>query len=819
MISKFRLLQFAAISSTALLAACNSSDDSFVNSLGYEAEVYRTEGGFPHIQANDFGSLGFGTGYAAAQDNVCFLAEDFLKYNAERAEYFGAGDYDANLNSDFFYQYLADTGVYDVEPSPELEAIFSGYAAGFNRYLNDTGSENLPEKCQNADWVKPVEVETIRRIHATPYFLSNFASMITAAIPPENVTKNKIKSDISTQIVYHTPAMDPMVGNLTDKGSNGVAIGKDETIGANALLFANPHLTWDEASRFYTMHQVIPGVMNLLGANAINRANVGFGTNGDVAWTNTVSRSQRFSFFHLTLMPGNPTQYIVDGESKDMVQTTVKVLVKNDDDELDEKSHTFFSTDFGLMVGGSFPWMDGLGVSLRVAGEDERGMTGGTISSFKAKTVIDLKQGQDKYQHNPVNLIAADNDGNVLFQEGGPVAGITDEQMRICWSQLVPGALDASRSECQWTSFPTAAADGLLAPEQQPSLIRTDYVANSNDTYWLANPRSPMLNFPLIVGVPFMEQTPRTRSGLTMIEQRLDGSDGKGSPGFTRDSLLETMMSNQHYLGQVLRDDLVTMCETTPTVPVDSVQIDLSEACTVLKDWDLTAEVDSVGSHIMREWVNIAKLAEGNRPTRQMPTKYTYKTPFDPADPINTPSGLDDPEALIDLAKAVQTLNNAGIVLDARLGDIQSVEKNGIRIPMHGGQEYEGVFNKMGFGYSSAEGYQTLNGSSASWVMTTALTDNGPEVKALLTYSISTNRDSPHYSDQTERFSNKDFVEIPYHMDDVKAQAIESTTLIQRAVSCFNDGWQENIADFSNVTDCLAHYSRLAADRLTNFIN
>ena len=244
--------------------------------------------------------LGFGTGYTAAQDNVCFLAEDFLKYNAEKARYFGAGFYNTHLNSDFFYQYLVDTGVYDVEASPELEAMFAGYAAGFNRYLNDTGTDSLPEACRDADWVKPTDAETIRRIHATPYFLSNFASMLTAAKPPVSVTQNdnsRPKNTINTQVVYQTPAMDPMVGNLTDKGSNGVAIGKDESIGANALLFANPHLTWDEASRFYPMHQVIPGVVNLLGANAINRSNVGFGTNGDVAWTNTVSKSQRFFLF------------------------------------------------------------------------------------------------------------------------------------------------------------------------------------------------------------------------------------------------------------------------------------------------------------------------------------------------------------------------------------------------------------------------------------------------------------------------------------------------------------------------------------------
>ena len=390
------------------------------------------------------------------------------------------------------------------------------------------------------------------------------------------------------------------------------------------------------------------------------------------------------------------------------------------------------------MVGGLFPWNDYVAVALRVAGEDARGMQGGTIANYKAKTVADLQAAERKYQHSPVNLIASDNNGDVLFHEGGPVAGVSDQQFQTCWSEMVPGTFNGSTSNCQWTQFETAAAEGLLGSKDQPSLIRSDYVANSNDTYWLANPEAPLSNYPLIVGFPGQEQTPRSRSTLTMIQQRLDGSDGQGNAGsFTRDSLLETMMSNQHYLGQTLRDDLVAMCEATPLVDLGEVQVDLTEACSVLKEWDKTAELDSVGSHIMREWVNIAKKAEGNRPSRQLPTKYTYRVPFNPADPVNTPRGLDietgnNSEALVDLAKAVKKLNDAGIALDAKLGDIQFIERNGVAIPMHGGQEYEGIFNKMGFGNGSAEGYQTLNGSSASWVMATALTDNGPEVKALL---------------------------------------------------------------------------------------
>jgi acyl-homoserine-lactone acylase len=36
----------------------------------YSAEIRRTEYGIPHILASDYGSLGYGYGYAFAQDNL-----------------------------------------------------------------------------------------------------------------------------------------------------------------------------------------------------------------------------------------------------------------------------------------------------------------------------------------------------------------------------------------------------------------------------------------------------------------------------------------------------------------------------------------------------------------------------------------------------------------------------------------------------------------------------------------------------------------------------------------------------------------------------
>ena len=57
----------------------------------YKAEIRRTAHGIPHIQANSYGNIGFGYGYAFAQDNICPIAEDYVTVDAERSRFFGPG--------------------------------------------------------------------------------------------------------------------------------------------------------------------------------------------------------------------------------------------------------------------------------------------------------------------------------------------------------------------------------------------------------------------------------------------------------------------------------------------------------------------------------------------------------------------------------------------------------------------------------------------------------------------------------------------------------------------------------------------------------
>ena len=60
----------------------------------------------------------------------------------------------------------------------------------------------------------------------------------------------------------------------------------------------------------------------------------------------------------------------------------------------------------------------------------------------------------------------------------------------------------------------------FFPPNKLPFLERSDYVTNSNDSYWLSNPKHPLHGFARIIGDERTPRSLRTRSGLTMTEKR-----------------------------------------------------------------------------------------------------------------------------------------------------------------------------------------------------------------------------------------------------------------------------------------------------------
>jgi acyl-homoserine-lactone acylase len=287
-----------------------------------------------------------------------------------------------------------------------------------------------------------------------------------------------------------------------------------------------------------------------------------------------------------------------------------------------------------------------------------------------------------------------------------------------------------------------------------PSIIRTDYVANSNDSYWLANASAPMAAKPPIVGPIDTVQNLRTRAGVLAIEAALSGHGP--SPGAKISPLtVEAMLyRNEDLAAELVLPDLERVCgDRTPVKKADGRTIDITHACAVLAAWDRRMDLQSVGPQL---FIEFWKRAE---------TTAVWATPFDPKDPIHTPRGLRaDPQSVVKLraalADAVADLADAKISIDAPWGEVQVATRGGLRIPVHGGAGRDGVLNAQESREIAGVGFVPYHGSS--YIQAATFDAEGPVVDAILTYGQSTDPSSPHFADQTRLFSQKQWVRLPF---------------------------------------------------------
>jgi acyl-homoserine-lactone acylase len=313
-----------------------------------------------------------------------------------------------------------------------------------------------------------------------------------------------------------------------------------------------------------------------------------------------------------------------------------------------------------------------------------------------------------------------------------------------------------------------------------PQMERTDYVFNANNSFWVPHPEERIEGeFSVLHG----EQRAPFRGGLR-ARQTARHLSSREAARVGREDEMEAVLSNRSLAADLLRDELVERCRSTPVVATGDRSFDLAAACDILAAWDGRYDLDSRGAILFREWIGHYDLDSTRRLVDGQPNLFAVD--FDPDDPLTTPRGLaPGPLALENLAKAVAILEARGIALDAPLGELQyAPSKLSHRQAVHGGNNWEGVLNLVlgttggstleptpssppvpGSRFLTEAGYPVLHGSS--FVLVVEFTDDGPHADAILTYGQSGDPESEHFTDQTEMFARKQWRPVHFRADDV----------------------------------------------------
>jgi acyl-homoserine-lactone acylase len=738
----------------------------------FAAIVRTTSYGVPHVLAGDLGGAGFGMGYAFAQADVCEIADRWITVNAQRSMYFGADapvpSYDGNnittnIQSDFFWQWILDSDVIErylrqpppIGPTSQVREMIRGYVAGYNLYLKETGVGKLPDRrCRGAAWLRPITEKDVylRALHYSMFTTSlKLIPAYVRAAPPD-----KSLDAAAVRPVNSSAASVAETRELGGAGSNMIALGGEATANGRGMLFANPHWYWNGPERFLESQITVPGEMNVYGISTLGFPFILIGFTDHVAWSHTVSTPIRQTIYQLHLTPHDPTSYVYEGKPLRLGPRTVNVRVRAPAGQWATRSHTFWGTQRGLVLeDGTFPWTRRTAYWVRDVAMDLRWLNA-QIPKNEAQSVQDIDAIGREYLDIPwLNTTAADSSGRTLYVDNTAIPYVNDAMLDKCvTSKLGMGLLDRRtivldgwRSACEWGSAPDSIQPGTFGVSSRPRLMRDDYVANSNDSYWTTNAHDLLEGYPRMMGDERTPRSLRTRLGLLKIERRLSGKDGYPGNRFTLENLESITMDNRVLSAELWRDAVVTLCER-------KFKVIAGDACNVLSRWDLTENLGSRGAVLWRRFFE--RLIEGTDSAPERIPAELYAIPFDSRDPVNTPRELniDVPRVGRALVAAVGDLRDSGISLDASLRAYQYSDRNGTRIPFPGGRPDAGQYNVVwNFkGWVPHRGWPDVSAGS-SYVMWVQFTETGPKGRSILTYSQSNNPDSPHHSDQTQLFS------------------------------------------------------------------
>ncbi|WP_246180405.1 penicillin acylase family protein [Marinobacter changyiensis] len=722
-----------------------------------EATIRRTTNGVPHVKAENLKSVAFGAGYAQAQDNVCLLAEAFVKARSERAKYFGPGPGDIHIINDFSYkiQDIRTGAAAEISNlTDESRALIEGFTDGYNKYVAETDPADLALECRNQPWVfeiSPVDLYAHYRIVGQNASGALFATgAVFAAVPPgvsptptpvlaANDNVNKLDLE---RVVANARSMASEREDYADTGlaSNAWGIGKDLTEQGRGALLANPHFPYTGHRRLYQVQMTVPGYLNINGAGLLGTAIPLINFNENLAWSHTVTTSRRFTWYELELKPGDDLVYIKDGVEKPITQKKFQIEVDLGGVEPAVLERTFYLSEYGPMlaadlVDSSFPSWGGNGlVNGKPAAYTYRDANAGSVrlldSWLQMSRASNLEEFKDAFRNCGSTLFTnstyADDQGNAYYIDSSSVPNLSDKSIALlnfkrsfspAFNELFNAGitlLDGSKSIDDWVE---GECNGLVPFDKKPQLTRQDWVQNSNDSYWATNPAELLTGFSPLFGSERTALNPRTRLGITMLQNPLSngpvspnapapaGQDGK----FSADDLINVIYNNRSWYADEFLTELRERCSTIGIAPVNlpaGGARTVDAGCDVLATWDGVYNTESVGAHIFRVFIaNYRKSFDSD-----------LTVAFTPSDPTATPStpstdneGTADDVMLQALAVGLDALDSGGIAYAAALGTVQYYQPSGSvppggmpmiqadPIPWHGGDGgIDGAFNAIG---------------------------------------------------------------------------------------------------------------------------
>ena len=708
-----------------LVIACNSKQQGTAEEQRWEkhaenTEIIRDDFGVPHIYGKSDADAVFGLLYAQAEDDFNRIERNYIWAIGRLAEVEGEKSLYSDLRARLYM--TKDEAIENYNNSPKwLQELCVAFADGLNYYL-----ATHPE-------VKPKLIT-----HFEPWMPMYFSEgSIGGDI--ERVSTRKIKE-------FYEPNLELAISNglirTADdepRGSNGFAIAGSKTKSGNAMLLINPHTSFFFRGE---VHVVSEEGLNAYGAVTWGQFFVYQGFNEKTGWMHTSTGTDIIDEFEETIVKdGAKISYKYGDELRPVDSIKVKLNYKTQDG-LKEKSYTMYRTHHGPITHkNDYKW-----VSTALMWSPIKALEQSFTRTKKANH-DEFNEMMDIRTNSSNNTVYADADGTIAYYHGN---FIPKRNENFDYTKPV----DGSNPNTDW--------QGLHDLEDNIMVLNppNGWIQNCNSTpFTSALEYSPKKeDYPA-----YMHSFPENYRGIHAIPLLTKASD------LTLDSLLDLAYDSYLPGAEVLINGLLDAAQKSPVKSREA-----KEALELLKNWDFRVSENSVGMTLAQFYRNayfssgkIPRMEGNKRMTRLGRYEYMSKT-------------APPKERLAIFQKSLEKLESDFGTWKTPWGEFNRYQRNDGKIQ----QDFDDAKPSIPVGMASSSwgalasfgtrfGKNTKRQYGTSGNSFVAVVEFGDKVKAksMLAGGQSSDVNSPHFSDQSQRYADGDFKDVAFYREDVLKRA------------------------------------------------
>jgi acyl-homoserine-lactone acylase len=694
--------------------------------LANRVVIRRDTFGVPHITGETEAAVGFGFGYAQAEDHAAEKARRFLAARGEAAKHFGPTYLDNDLAMRR-WDNIGESRRALASLDRTFREVLEGFAAGYNLYVQQHRGTLPP-------WVIEITgADALAQTHTDA--------------PNDSASPSLVKSLQQKYPEGATPPAGPLVADGPTEGedqardldgSNAIALSGLKTASGAPMLLGNPHLRWQQL--YWEAHVKVPGRLDFYGSTLVGYPWLRAGFNDRLGYVQTNNNSDNRDIFALPIDAAGPDHYVFDGRPRPLQRVDVAVDVKRDDGTMAVERRTYWRSHLGPIVYRNAT----TAFAYRSTAADAWKWFEGFWRLSHARSLRDYMKVMSTRFSPESNYTYADADGNILYLWNSRMPKRVLDG--TSYDLDVPGAT----KKYVWQELhPTRDLPQMLNPPG-------GYIQNANNPPWYVSIRQPLdpERYP-----PYFERGElglRPQLALDMLE-----AHGKFSP----EDLKRLKYDTRLLLAERVKPDLLQAigAQSSPSE-------ELIEARRVLEAWDCRASADSRGALLFQRFWD-AYRAEVRQP---------YGEPWDAKRPAQTPRGIADAgAALKHLAEAVTWARAAHGSADVAWGEVNRYRFGDIDLPGEGAASALGAYRVQVFdapedrnsrvrvaGWGPAD--RQLVGGSDAWVLLVHFT-HPVQAYSVMAYGQTTDRSSPHSRDQIRIFAARDLRPVWFTDADVAA--------------------------------------------------